>query len=142
MAPLVRRSRAARREAVSAIPRPQGEGGGMTGFTSWDEVKRRAEQARREAHPDVDEAEWATRKEAARLVQEAHLLGHHLRQLRRERGLTQQQAAAQLGITQARVSQLEQGKAVDLAAMRAYAQALGARLTLVLEVDDQQIRIA
>ena len=114
----------------------------MTGFTSWDEVKRRAEQARREAHPDVGETEWATRKEAARLVQEAHLLGHHLRQLRRERGLTQQQAATQLGITQARVSQLEQGKAVDLAAMRAYAQALGARLTLVLEVDDQQIRIA
>ncbi|MGW2326326.1 hypothetical protein ACWC5C_11220 [Streptomyces sp. NPDC001700] len=47
----------------------------MTGFTSWSEVKRRAEQARREAHPEVDEAEWTARKEAARLAQEAHVLG-------------------------------------------------------------------
>jgi hypothetical protein len=51
-------------------------------------------------------------------------------------------AASLLGSPLDPVSQLEQGKAVDLAALRAYAQALGARLTLVLEVDDQQIRIA
>ena len=114
----------------------------MKGFSSWDEVKQRGDQVRREAHPDVNAAEWVARKEAARLEQEAHLLGHHLRLLRRDRGFTQQEVAAQLGISQARVSQLEQGRAVDLAAIRAYAHALGAELTLVLEVDDRQIRIA
>ncbi len=114
----------------------------MSTFRRWEDVKREGERVRRQAHPGVGEPEWAARKEAARSAQDAHLVGHHLRRLRRERGLTQTQAAALLGITQARVSQLEQGDSVDLTALRAYAHALGAEIRLVLDTGEEQIRIA
>ncbi|MCI0688891.1 MAG: helix-turn-helix domain-containing protein, partial [Sporichthyaceae bacterium] len=40
----------------------------------------------------------------------AEVIGHRLAELRKARGLTQQQVADRMGITKGRVSQIEQGK--------------------------------
>ncbi|WP_309484199.1 helix-turn-helix domain-containing protein [Streptomyces himalayensis] len=70
----------------------------MTQYSSWAEVKRRM----RENQPEVSDAEWESRKQAARTATEAHVVGYHLREIREEQGLTQGQVAQSLGISQAR----------------------------------------
>jgi transcriptional regulator with XRE-family HTH domain len=70
------------------------------------------------------------------------VLGHHLRELREELGFTQAQVAARLGMSQARVSQIEHGEIHHLETMRVYAAALGARVTLTLEYGDRTIGAA
>jgi DNA-binding XRE family transcriptional regulator len=110
----------------------------MSRHSSWAEVKRRM----REAHPEVSEAEWEARRQAARTATEAHVLGHHLREIREEQGLTQAQVAASVGITQARVSQIERGEIHNLETMRTYAAALGAKITVPIEYGDRTIGAA
>ncbi|MCW2874425.1 helix-turn-helix transcriptional regulator [Actinacidiphila oryziradicis] len=110
----------------------------MSRHSSWAEVKRRM----REAHPEVSEAEWEARRQAARTATEAHVLGHHLREIREEQGLTQAQVAASVGITQARVSQIERGEIHNLETMRTYAAALGAKITVSIEYGDRTIGAA
>ncbi|MFJ5557873.1 helix-turn-helix domain-containing protein [Streptomyces sp. NPDC093250] len=101
----------------------------MSQYRSWAEVKRRI----RENQPEVSDAEWESRKQAARVATEAYVVGHHLRDIREEQGLTQGQVAAAVGISQARVSQIERGEIHNLETMRAHAEALGARLTVTIE---------
>lgn len=110
----------------------------MTGHSSWAEVKRRV----REAHPEVSDAEWEARKQAARTATEAYVLGYHLREIREEQGLTQAQVAASVGISQARVSQIERGEIHNLETMRTYAAALGARITVSIEYGNRTIGAA
>ncbi|EFL40171.1 helix-turn-helix domain-containing protein [Streptomyces griseoflavus] len=101
----------------------------MSQYSSWAEVKRRI----RENQPEVPDAEWESRKQAARTATDAYVVGHHLREIREEQGLTQGQVAASVGISQARVSQIERGEIHNLETMRAYAEALGARITVTIE---------
>lgn len=68
---------------------------------------------------------------------------YRLAEIRRARHLTQQQVASELGITKARVSQIEHGQ-VDRAAIRGladYVSALGGRLELVADFGDKRIVI-
>ncbi|MER6747020.1 helix-turn-helix domain-containing protein [Streptomyces fungicidicus] len=101
----------------------------MSQYSSWAEVKRRI----RENQPEVPDAAWEARKQAARTATDAYVVGHHLREIREEQGLTQGQVAASVGISQARVSQIERGEIHNLETMRAYAEALGARITVTIE---------
>lgn len=101
----------------------------MSQYSSWAEVKRRI----RENQPEVPDAEWESRKQAARTATDAYVVGHRLREIREEQGLTQGQVAASVGISQARVSQIERGEIHNLETMRAYAEALGARITVTIE---------
>jgi DNA-binding XRE family transcriptional regulator len=110
----------------------------VSGLNGWTEVKQQV----RGAHPEVSDAEWEGRKQAARTVTEAYVLGHHLRQIREEQGLTQAQVAASVGISQARVSQIERGEIHNLETMRTYAAALGARITVSIEYGDRTIGAA
>lgn len=110
----------------------------MSQYSSWAEVKRRM----RENQPEVSDAEWESRKQAARTATEAHVLGHHLREIREEQGLTQAQVAGAVGISQARVSQVERGEIHNLETMRTYAQALGARITVTIEYGDRTVGVA
>ncbi|NLU66731.1 helix-turn-helix transcriptional regulator [Streptomyces sp. HNM0574] len=110
----------------------------MSGYSSWAEVKRR----RREREPEVSEAEWAERKREARQATEAFALGHHLRELREHLGLTQRHMATVLGVSQARVSQIESGEVRSLETLRAYAAALGARISVSLEYEGRVIGAA
>ncbi|MFI5572262.1 helix-turn-helix domain-containing protein [Streptomyces sp. NPDC051740] len=105
----------------------------MSRYSGWADVKRRI----RESRPEVPDTEWESRKRAARTATEVYVAGHHLREIREEQGLTQAQAAASVGISQARASQIERGEIHNLETMRAYAEALGARITVTIEYGDR-----
>jgi DNA-binding XRE family transcriptional regulator len=73
----------------------------------------------------------------------AEVRAYHLAEIRRARHLTQQQIASEMGVSKARVSQIEHGQ-VDRAAIRGlagYVEALGGRLELVADFGDQRIVI-
>ncbi|MEV7887924.1 helix-turn-helix domain-containing protein [Streptomyces sp. NPDC002817] len=59
---------------------------------------------------------------------QAYALGHRLRQVREEQGLTRGQAADAADLFPTWVSQIEGGDIHDLETLRAYARALGTRI--------------
>ncbi|WP_093908681.1 helix-turn-helix domain-containing protein [Streptomyces sp. cf386] len=61
---------------------------------------------------------------------QAYALGHRLRAVREEQGLTRGQAAVAADLFPTWVSQIEDGEIHDLETMRAYARALGTRITV------------
>jgi DNA-binding XRE family transcriptional regulator len=69
----------------------------------------------------------------------AEVLGHRLAEVRRSRGLTQQQVAERMGITKGRVSQIERGKISGQDVLVRYAAALGGRLHQAIYFDDGDI---
>ncbi|MCT9076927.1 helix-turn-helix domain-containing protein [Streptomyces fulvoviolaceus] len=60
---------------------------------------------------------------------QAYVLGHRLRAVREEQGLTRGQAADVADLFPTWISQIEGGEIHDLDTMRAYAHALGTRIT-------------
>jgi DNA-binding XRE family transcriptional regulator len=73
----------------------------------------------------------------------AQVRAYKLAEIRRARHLTQQQVAAALGVSKARVSQIEHGQA-DRAAVQglaSYVAALGGRLELVANFGDERLVI-
>jgi DNA-binding XRE family transcriptional regulator len=73
----------------------------------------------------------------------AEVRAHKLAEIRKARHLTQQQIAAALGVSKARVSQIEHGQC-DRAAIRGlagYVEALGGRLELVADFGDERLVI-
>jgi predicted XRE-type DNA-binding protein len=95
---------------------------------------------------EVREELFSGREEELHAAQELlrdEVRAYRLAEIRRARHLTQQQVATQLGITKARVSQIEHGQ-VDRAAIRGladYVAALGGRLELVADFGDERIVI-
>ena len=67
------------------------------------------------------------------------LVGHRLAEVRRARGLTQQQVADRMGVTKGRVSQIEQGKVSGQDVLARFATALGGRLHQAIYFDDGNI---
>jgi|ERR1700684_1409787 DNA-binding XRE family transcriptional regulator len=73
----------------------------------------------------------------------AQVRAYQLAEIRRARHLTQQQVAASLGVSKARVSQIEHGQS-DRAAilgLASYITALGGRLELVADFDNERLII-
>ena len=60
-------------------------------------------------------------------------------EVRRARGLTQQQVADRMGVTKGRVSQIERGKVSGHDVLARYATALGGRLHQAIYFDDGDI---
>jgi DNA-binding XRE family transcriptional regulator len=69
----------------------------------------------------------------------AVVVGHRLAEVRRARGLTQQQVADRMGVTKGRVSQIEQGKISGQDVLARFATALGGRLHQAIYFDDGNI---
>jgi len=69
----------------------------------------------------------------------AEMIGHRLAEVRKARGLTQQQVADRMGVTKGRVSQIEQGKVSGHDVVARYATALGGRLHQAIYFDDGDI---
>jgi DNA-binding XRE family transcriptional regulator len=69
----------------------------------------------------------------------AEMLGHRLAEVRRARGLTQQEVAQRMGVTKGRVSQIEQGKISGQDILARFAVALGGRLHQAIYFDDGDI---
>jgi predicted XRE-type DNA-binding protein len=68
--------------------------------------------------------------------------GYQLAQLRKNTGLTQAQVAAMMGVSQARVSQIEHGKVTEVDAIRGYVEALGGTVDVVARVGDWTVKVA
>ncbi|MEJ2871520.1 helix-turn-helix transcriptional regulator [Actinomycetospora sp. OC33-EN08] len=69
----------------------------------------------------------------------AEVIGHRLAEVRRSRGLTQQQVADRMEVTKGRVSQIERGKVSGQEVLARYASALGGRLHQAIYFDDGDI---
>lgn len=68
---------------------------------------------------------------------------YRLAQMRKRQDLTQEQVAAEMGVRQPRVSQIERGELdrVELSTIRAYVAALGGRVELVADFGDERLVI-
>lgn len=93
---------------------------------NWLEIKAEAEQL----NP------WLTSTEANALADEdtarieAERQGYALSSLRKESGRTQKEVAQIMGVSQARISQIEHGRIDSLELLRSYISAIGGELHL------------
>ncbi|MBB6174063.1 DNA-binding transcriptional regulator YiaG [Nocardiopsis mwathae] len=105
----------------------------MSGYQRWrssGHLERAIETA-----GGVDEFESGVR----RLQEEAQ--GWRLAEMRRRRHLTQAQVAQRMGVSVARVSQIEQGDVSTRESLDRYVTALGGTLKLVADFGDEQLKV-
>jgi len=102
----------------------------MTNFDTWNDVR-----SRRPTTPQ--------RRASARRELENQIVSYQLSELRKQQGLTQQQVAVGMGVSQRRVSAIERGEVdhSELATLRAYVQALGGSISVIVDVDGTVARI-
>lgn len=74
-----------------------------------------------------------------RLLAEAR--GHQLAQTRKCHGLTQRDIADAMGVSVARVSQIEHGEVTSFEVVARFVEALGGRLELVADFGDHTLRM-
>jgi DNA-binding XRE family transcriptional regulator len=101
----------------------------MSGYMRWSDI--RGELVERAGG---EEAVVAGKR---RLLAEA--AGHRLAEARRGRGLTRQQVADRMGVTEGRICQIEQGKVSGQEVLARYAVALGGRLHQAVYFDGGDI---
>jgi DNA-binding XRE family transcriptional regulator len=65
-----------------------------------------------------------------------------LTKVREQQGLTQQQVAGTLGVSQANISRIEHEEDIYLSTLREYVEALGGELQLKAVFEDQEIYLA
>ena len=68
--------------------------------------------------------------------------GWRLAEMRKRRGLTQEQAATRMGVSVARVSQVERDDVSTHDVLNRYTTALGGTLKLIADFGDEQLKIA
>ncbi|GAA0486592.1 transcriptional regulator [Paractinoplanes deccanensis] len=101
----------------------------MSKYTRWSDIRAGfVEQAGEEEAFEKGEQELL-----------ATVVGHRLAEVRRARGLTQQQVADRMGVTKGRISQIERGKISGQDVLSRYAAALGGRLHQAIYFDDGDI---
>ena len=87
----------------------------------WEDTRREI----RELEPGWDTSGRVAERKRSRAEMRAGQRGYQLAQLRKNAGLTQVQVAAMMGVTQARVSQIEHGKITEVDAIRGYVEEIG-----------------
>jgi DNA-binding XRE family transcriptional regulator len=101
----------------------------MSSFVGWKDIRAELfERAGGEAAVEAGKRELI-----------AEVIGHRLAEVRRSRGMTQQQVADRMGVTKGRVSQIERGKVSEQDVVARYAAALGGRLHQAIYFDDGDI---
>jgi len=98
----------------------------MSGRKSFDELR---------SGVDADAVRRARVEEIKRAMRDVLALSR----LREERGLTQQELAEQMHVTQANVSRVEHQDDLYLSTLRNYIEALGGRLEVHAVFDDQTV---
>ncbi|MFD9892167.1 helix-turn-helix domain-containing protein [Amycolatopsis sp. NPDC059027] len=106
---------------------------------SWKDVKAEKLARDREAGRDIEAA-----RSAAREATEAYVLGFRLAQLREDVGMSQTELAKRMGVSQPRISQLEQGDPgqMELDTIRRYIVALGGRMRVVADFEDHDVTVS
>lgn len=110
----------------------------MTEFVDWRAVKARA----RAADPAWDDVDRVDRRREMREEMLAAVSGVRLAEIRRQLGLTQAQLADATGLSQARISQIENGRSVSLEVLRTYVGGLGGHVDVVARIGDIQLNVA
>jgi len=105
---------------------------------SWSDVKADAVTHQ----PWLGTAEAAEDRARIRAENLARIRGHELSELRKSVGLTQAEVANALGVSQARVSQIEHGQIDSLDTLRAYADVLGAEVSIVVSRGPLSLKVA
>ncbi|GAB1823118.1 helix-turn-helix domain-containing protein [Herbidospora sp. RD11066] len=105
---------------------------------------RRWEDVKAEAHRLNPERATPERRAKARADQDAYIAGYQLGELRKAIGKTQAEVAEILGVTQSRISQIENGniEVMELETLRAYAAALGGHLDITISVGSHSVKVA
>ncbi|WP_236796360.1 helix-turn-helix domain-containing protein [Amycolatopsis sp. GM8] len=105
----------------------------------WREVKAQKLARDEAAGRDVAKAR-ADAREATR----AYVLGFRLAQLREEVGISQTELAKRMGVSQPRISQLEQGDPgqMELDTIHRYITALGGRMKVIADFDDHDVVVS
>ncbi len=101
----------------------------MTRYTRWQDI--------RPEHVARAGGEEAVRAGKEELL--AQVTGEKLAELRRARGLTQQEVAERMGVSKGRVSQIERGHLSGQEVLARFATALGGRLHQAIYFDDGDI---
>jgi DNA-binding XRE family transcriptional regulator len=110
----------------------------MSDFVDWREVKEEL----RATDPDRDSPARVERRRAMRAETLAAVSGARLADVRRQLGLTQVQLAGATGLSQARISQIENGRSVSLEVLRTYVGGLGGQVDIVARIGDIQLNVA
>lgn len=71
----------------------------------------------------------------------AQARGHQLAESRKQLGRAQKDIAAAMGVSSARVSQIEHGEVTSFEVIARYVEALGGRLDLVADFGDRTVRL-
>lgn len=101
----------------------------MSSHVAWRDVRAdHVERAGGEAAVDAGKRQML-----------ATTVGHRLAEVRRTRGVTQQQVADRMGVTKGRVSQIERGRVSGQDVLARYATALGGRLHQAIYFDNGDI---
>src|SRR5215472_177137 len=131
MEPVVCRGDPAGRALVRDLLEGTGGGGcGVSSYTKWDRAGY------------IERVGGAEKAEQRRKALMARQCGYRLAQERKRHGLTQAQLAQAMGVTPARVSQIERGEVATIDAIARYIQALGGRLDLVASFGDHTVTVA
>ena len=101
---------------------------------SWGDVRREAVEEGR-----IDDRGVAAHRERL----EGELVAHRLAEIRKAHGLSQQEVARAMGVTQSRVSRIEGGDITkaELATLSAYVRAVGGQVRLVARFGDQELEV-
>lgn len=110
----------------------------MTESTNWRDVKAKA----RAQDPTWDNADRVARRQQMRTEMLAAVSGTQLAEIRQQLGMTQIQLAEAAGLSQARISQIENGDAVGLDTLRAYVIGLGGHLDIVARIGNIHLNVA
>jgi DNA-binding XRE family transcriptional regulator len=106
----------------------------MNDFVRWRDADAHARAVERAGGQEAFEAR------AEKLMDWAR--GWRLAELRKHRGMTQEQVAAHMGVSVARVSQIESGNVSTQDVLARYIAALGGTLRLVADFGDEQMHVA
>jgi DNA-binding XRE family transcriptional regulator len=110
----------------------------MSKPTPWRDVKARAQQG----DPTWNAPERTARRARMREEMLATVSGAQLAEIRRQLGMTQAQLAEAAGLSQARISQIENGTVTSLETLRAYVAGLGGHLDIVARIGNIHLNVA
>ncbi|MCK9899817.1 transcriptional regulator [Parafrankia colletiae] len=110
----------------------------MASPSNWRDVRART----RAADPEWDSAARTAHRAELRGRMLASVSGAQLAEIRGQLGMTQAQLAEATGLSQARISQIENGSATGLDVLRSYITGLGGQLDIVARIGNIQLNIA
>jgi DNA-binding XRE family transcriptional regulator len=110
-----------------------------SGWSRWEDVK--AARAASDARSDL---ERATDRAAAAEVLDSYIAGYRLAELRREAAVSQAELAARLGVSQARISAIENGEVgrMEVDTIRGFVEALGGTVNLTATLGEHTVKVA